>query len=188
MLMDWKKSAPVLVILLFVLAAAGIYIKNRTTRNNQGIPAVQSTPGPEAQNPGWKMYQDTTQNVTFEYPDSLGTRYIHPQNWPPKLTLSNDKFSCKEGGLMEGRQLTIQKTIDDRMYCIEDTTQGAAGTLYSDYIYTFIKADKLVKLQFTIAYPQCDNYDNRQKGECYSERQTFNLDNLIDRIAQSVKF
>jgi hypothetical protein len=55
-------------------------------------------------------------------------------------------------------------------------------------VYTFLKDNKLVKLEFTLAYPQCDNYDDPKKTECEKERGTFDLDGMVNQIARSVKF
>jgi len=119
------------------------------------------------------------------------TNYIRPQEWPPKLQIiDNTAFSCEQGGLgINGRPgMTIQKKINNIVYCIENVSEGTAGTFYTSYTYTFLKDSKLVKLSFTLAYPECDNYNDPQKTECEQERQTFDLDVLINRIAESVRF
>jgi hypothetical protein len=128
--------------------------------------------------------------ATFQYPEQLQTKYIFTQEWPPKLLIIDGAgFSCKQGGLgINGRPgMTIQKKMNNIVYCIENVSGGAAGTFYTDYTYTFLKDSKLVKLSFTLAYPQCANYDDPQKTECEKERQTFDLDTLINRIAESVQ-
>ncbi|MBU1563659.1 hypothetical protein KKF83_01115 [Patescibacteria group bacterium] len=129
-------------------------------------------------------------SLIFRYPENLSTNYISPQEWPPKLLIIDDtEFSCEEGGLgINGRSgMTIQKKINNIVYCIESVSEGTAGTFYTNYTYTFLKDSKLVKLSFTLAYPQCDNYDDPQKTECEQERQIFDLDILINRIAESVQ-
>ncbi len=134
----------------------------------------------------WQKFKGTT----FQYPEQLQTKYIFTQEWPPKLqVIDNVGFSCEQGGLgINGRPgMTIQKKINDIVYCIENVSEGTAGTFYTDYIYTFLKDSKLVKLSFTLAYPQCDNYNDPQKTECEQERQTFDLDTLISHIAESVQ-
>jgi len=134
----------------------------------------------------WQKFK----GATFQYPEQLQTKYIFTQEWPPKLqVIDNAVFSCQQGGLgINGRPgMTIQKKINNIVYCIESVSEGAAGTFYTDYTYTFLKADKLVKLNFILAYPQCDNYNDPQKTECEQERQTFDLDVLINRIAESVR-
>ncbi len=130
----------------------------------------------EANNTSWKTLANTN--------------YIRPQEWPPKLQIIDSAvFSCEQGGLgINGRPgMTIQKRINNIVYCIENVSEGAAGTFYTDYTYTFLKDNKLVKLSFTLAYPQCENYDDPKKTECEQERQTFDLDTLINRIAESLQ-
>lgn len=185
--MNWKVIVPILAVIL-LLAGVVVFTQNKDTQNNQVTPTTQPTPTVESQNPNWKTFTDEVQNVSFQYPEDLQTKYIRAQEWPPKITVTTDSFSCNEGGQIEGKPLVIRKTMSGTEYCIENVTEGTAGTFYTDYIYTFVKDDKLIKLQFTLAYPQCDNYVDPQKTECENERQGgFDLDTLIDRIAQSVK-
>ena len=138
----------------------------------------------------WKTFISADKGATFRYPENLSTNYISPQEWPPKLLIIDDtEFLCEEGGLgINGRPgMTIQKKINNIVYCIEGVSEGTTGTFYTNYTYTFLKDSKLVKLNFTLAYPQCDNYDDPQKTECEQERQIFDLDILINRIAESVQ-
>ncbi len=144
----------------------------------------------EVNNNLWKTTTDNKTGISFQYPENLSTNYIRPQEWPPKLQIiDNVVFSCEQGGLgINGRPgMAIQKKINNIVYCIENVSGGAAGTFYTDYTYTFSKDSKLVKLSFTLAYPQCENYDDPQKTECERERQIFDLDTLISHIAESVQ-
>jgi hypothetical protein len=150
-------------------------------------PTIQNVVKPD-ETASWKISTTSYEGVTFKYPD-LTTTYIRPQQWPPQLTLTSDVFSCKEGGLgINGLPgMTIQKTIGDITYCIESVSDGTAGTFYTTYTYTFQKANKLVKFVFILAYPQCDNYSEPSKTNCVNESQTFDLDTLINQIAQTVQ-
>jgi len=162
-----KKSSIVLaVIIVLVVAGGGLVVWKQ----------------------GW--IGKTDNGASFRYPENLSTNYIYPQEWPPELLITdNVGFSCQEGGLgINGLPgMTIQKKINNIVYCIENVSDDVAGTVYTDYNYTFLKDSRLVKLSFTLAYPQCDNYSDPQKTECEQERQTFDLDVLINRIAESVR-
>ena len=182
-----KRRAILISIIVFV-AVAGIGGYFLLKSNTQKIePVVQSVVMPD-KTATWKTATTSYKGVTFKYP-GLATTYILPQQWPPQLTLTSDVFSCKEGGLgINGLPgMTIQKTIGDITYCIESVSEGAAGTFYTTYTYTFQKDSKLIKLGFVLAYQQCDNYDELDKTECVNERQTFDLDTLVDQIAQTVQ-
>lgn len=187
--MKWKVIVTILLILI-LLGVVGIFVftKNRSVQNKQPVPTTQPSPTIESQNPGWKTFTDIVQNVSFQYPENLQTKYIRPQEWPPKITVTSDSFSCEEHGLgINGLPgMTIQKKMDNTAYCIENVTEGSAGTFYTNYTHSFMKGSNLVKLEFTLAYPQCDNYSDPQKAECTNEHQTFDLDSLINRIAESV--
>jgi len=150
---------------------------------------------PDGETANWKTLNNDN-GVSFKYPEKLpvlstgaSTKYIRAREWPPKLLVAPGAFSCQEGGLGIGGRpgMTIQKTMDGMVYCIESVSEGAAGTFYTDYTYTFLKGDKLVKFSFTLAYPQCVNYDDPQKTACEQERQTFDLDVLISRLAESLQ-
>ena len=137
----------------------------------------------------WKIFT-ADKGVTFYYPEQLQTKYIFAQEWPPKLQIiDNAAFSCEQGGLgINGRPgMTIQKRINNIVYCIDSVSEGTAGTFYTDYTYSFLKDNKLVKLSFTLAYPECENYGDLQKTECEQEHQTFDLDMLISHIAESLQ-
>jgi len=133
----------------------------------------------------WQLQINAPESVVY----TMETKYIHPQVWPPQISITSGSFHCDEGGLgINSRPgMTIQKKIGNIVYCIDSASEGTAGTFYTSYTYTFLKDDKLVKLSFTLAYPQCDNYNDSQKTECEQERQTFDLDTLISHIAEGVQ-
>lgn len=182
--MKWKASTFILFILLVVISFVFIQ-KYRNPQKSSITPTLQPSPTVISQNPSWQTFKDDTQHVTFEYPQDLSTKYIHSQGWPPKIVVSSDTFSCKEGNSTSGT--TISKTIGKTTYCITANSEGAAGTIYTDYAYSFSKNNALVTFTFTLGYPQCANYEDPQKTQCENERQTFDLDALISEIAQSVK-
>jgi len=158
------------------------------TGPNCGFAACPTVKTDETVN--WKTFTAIDKGATFRYPENLSTAYIRPQEWPPRvLIIDNTGFSCEEGGLGIGDRpgMAIQKEINNTVYCIESVSEGTAGTFYTNYTYSFLKDNKLVKLEFVLAYPQCGNYEDPQKTECEQERQTFDLDTLINLIAESVQ-
>jgi len=166
-------------IILVVIIAAGIggyywWLKTNTITN------------PPDEMANWHVVN--TNDLSFRYPD-LSTKYITPQSWPPQITESNGSFSCVEGGQNNSGQpgMTIQKTIEDNTYCIENTSEGTAGTFYTTYVYTVQLNDKLVAARFTLGYIECGNFSDLQMTECENERQTFNLDILIDKIIRTIR-
>lgn len=183
--MKWKLIIVMLVLIviggLFLLKKQGIAPKNNTQPTQ--MPKVTKT-----QHPDWKTFSDNKQGVVFSYPENLSTVYVHPQNWPPMVHVSQGKFSCAEGKIVIGELpgTIAQKKVNGREYCIESVSEGAAGTVFTNYSYTFQKNGELVKLTFSLGYPRCANYELTQRNNCEKERGIFNLDNLIDDITQTL--
>ncbi|GAG16001.1 unnamed protein product, partial [marine sediment metagenome] len=88
----------------------------------------------------------------------LNTEYIGSQNWkvkivneeekyPPKFKITEGQIDCKETSSESGLPTrTAKRRIDGRIYCIESTSEGAAGTIYTQYAYSTIKNDSLITL------------------------------------------
>lgn len=128
----------------------------------------------------------------------LNTDYISSQDWkvkivneeekyPPKLKITEGQINCKktssESGLLTR---TAKRRIDGRIYCIESTSEGAAGTIYTQYAYFTIKNGSLITLSCVIRYPQCINYSEPHRTECANERETFDLDKIMGYIVKNL--
>ena len=135
----------------------------------------------------WKTLIDKKQGIEFKYPEKLLANYISTVDWPPIVTITPGSFSCVETmGTSSLPSRTLKRTVDNRVYCLEAMSEGAAGSTYTDYVYTTQKDDKIITVKFTLRYPQCDNYDDPAKTNCKNERESFDLDGLIDRIVGSI--
>ena len=139
-------------------------------------------------NPSWQTFSDDKQGVSFQYPDQLAATYIHPVDWPPQITVANSPFACVEVGseIMQGGQ-TQKIMINSREYCLTKASEGAAGSVYTQYAYAFPKNDKILTFAFTLQFVQCANYDDPKKVQCENERAAFDIDSTVDRMAQSVQ-
>jgi hypothetical protein len=133
----------------------------------------------------------TTDNATelvFDYPASLAARFIYPQSWPPTLALSNQPFSCIEtpAGSSLPERIT-ERVINAKVYCVKATSEGAAGSVYTTYVYSGFIDNQTINLTFTLRYPQCNNYIDPEKTLCSEERASFDLDSVIAAILTSVR-
>lgn len=127
--------------------------------------------------------------VTFNYPKDLPTKYIHTVDWPPVVQASDGEFTCTNAGTPEQRAgRTEKRTIDGREYCVTEVSEGAAGSIYIQYAYMTEIENKNVFVRFTTRAVQCENYDDPEKTECKNERNSFNIDQVVAEIVQSVKF
>lgn len=138
-------------------------------------------------------WQNSTQSInqgeiSFKYPQNLPASYISVQEWPPKIEITDNEFNCPETSLQDGSvEIITNKIINGKTYCVRATNEGVAGSIYTIYFYLTPLDNKLLTLNFVLKYPNCENYDDPQKTQCFQERQSFDLDNLIDQIVQTIK-
>jgi len=134
----------------------------------------------------WKERSEN--NISFQYPEKLTAEYIFTQEWPPTVKIESGDFSCaptpqEKSSMLE---ITSQRLVDGRIYCVNVKNEGAAGSIYSSYVYTTPKKGKLVSIGFILQYANCANYDKEQNQACAREREAFDLDLTVDRIAQTI--
>lgn len=129
----------------------------------------------------------TSAGLTFRYPLELLTSYISEANWPPQVTIEDQQFVCSPSGSeIELGGQTELRTVDKRSYCLTKASEGAAGSVYTTYTYNFPRGNQTGVIAFTLRFVQCQNYDEPKAAECESERSSFDVDGLADRIAQSL--
>ncbi|MFA6919142.1 MAG: hypothetical protein WC244_03490 [Patescibacteria group bacterium] len=127
--------------------------------------------------------------ITYQYPKELLAKYISVAQWPPVVKIETGNYSCKTTSqeVSSMSDITSQRSVDDRTYCINVKNEGAAGSVYSSYIYTTVKNGKIINVSFTLRYPSCGNYDEEENKACTSEREAFDIDSTVDRIIQTIK-
>ncbi|MDD5109667.1 MAG: hypothetical protein PHI63_00440 [Patescibacteria group bacterium] len=136
----------------------------------------------------WKT--SAADGVEFQYPEKLPTEFIATQEWPPTVGIAPKTFSCAEtpSNVNSLDEIVTQRTIGERIYCVDVKNEGAAGSVYAAYVYTTPKLGQLVSIRFVLRYPNCGAYDAVQNQACVDERKTFDLDGMVDRIALSVRW
>jgi benzodiazapine receptor len=136
--------------------------------------------------PSWKTFYDDKDHMYFRYPETLATTYMHAVDWPPQMAVRHDAFTCTETGseIAQGGE-TGQKTINGHAYCVTKSSEGAAGSVYTQYIYMTQRANFVLAFIATVRATQCGNYDEPQRTACEQERAAFDFDDVMDRIAQS---
>jgi len=136
----------------------------------------------------WKIFIDEKQNIKFKYPEILTAKYISTVEWPPVINISTDQqLDCQETPPESSLvSRTIRRQVDDRIYCVQAFSEGAARSVYTEYSYSSLWNGSIVSCNFTLRYPQCYNYDEPKQTECKKERETFDLDGVVDRIFSSL--
>lgn len=141
---------------------------------------------PQAQ--AWQIFSELERGISFRYPSELTTSYIFALDWPPQVQVLDLPFTCTEAGSESERAgRTERRLVDSRTYCVTRVTQGAAGSIYTQYAYAFPSGERTVVLTFSLRAVQCSNYDESQRRECEDERATFDLDGVVDRVAVSFR-
>lgn len=127
----------------------------------------------------WKMIRDQKQGVSYAFPETLSTQYVTTQDWPPTLTVERGIFSC----------VTAPRVVQDRAYCVSEQNEGAAGSMYTHYVYTTadVVSQRLFTLRFTLRRVQCFNYDEPRQSACMQEQGAFQTDTLADQVLSSVR-
>lgn len=181
-----QKSNIVLgAIALVLIAGCAFALHTFQKKKTTETPVLSDT----AATKGWATYTDPDEGITFKYPADFTTTYIHPVDWPPMAQVMDGTFTCKEvGATTASAGRTTKRTINGKEYCVTEETEGAAGSMYTQYAYQAAVGGKLVFLTFTTRAPQCDNYDDPAKTACKTERNSFSIDSLIDQIFQTVGF
>jgi len=133
--------------------------------------------------------KEEPKEIVFEEIKPIDTKYISEQLWPPVITISEvSEFVCnetpKESSLS---QRVYRENINGQEYCISASSEGAAGSVYTEYSYSTIKFNKLITLDFTLRFNQCYNYEEDKIPECVNEREVFNPSNLVNEIISNVK-
>lgn len=63
---------------------------------------------------GRKVFTDTANNLSFQYPSTLPTTYITAQDRPPTVSIVDGKMNCKSLPL---------HTLADREYCVQTSSE-----------------------------------------------------------------
>jgi hypothetical protein len=138
----------------------------------------------------WTQAPANSQGVSFMYPAELSTTYISAAEWPPLVERTVNAYSCTEGPITDADgplKTQTKRMVDDREYCVTESSEGAAGSVYNAYEYAFQFGTSTYRVVFQLQFPQCMNYDQPQQAACVAEQATFDIDGLVDRIAQSIK-
>jgi hypothetical protein len=185
-----NKTVLLVIFALFLIGGVSYIVWSQFSSGPEAIVCTQEAEQCPDENADvvWKTFADDTQGISFRYPENPVDKYMEAIDWPPKVQILNEAFTCTEAGSETARAgQTLKRMVDNRTYCITKVTEGAAGSVYTQYAYAFPKDNKTVIFTFSIRYVQCGNYSEPEKTECENVRTAFDLDSAIDRIAQTVR-
>lgn len=131
----------------------------------------------------------TQKGITFQYPIATGTSYVSFVDWPPQIQLADSAYRCMAAGTSTALPagMTEERTVEGTTFCVTTEGEGAAGSTYLSYAYSFAHEDGVAVLRFSLRKPQCVNYDKPTQTTCQSEQDAFNVDNLVAQMVASIK-
>ena len=129
--------------------------------------------------------QTPTSTTTLVSVPQLNTEYIRAEEWPPKVVRTPGVVTCEPSEA--NGQFVAWKEINGRQYCVVNTSEGAAGSVFTEYQYSVADGSDVVTLSFTLKAVQCANYDEPKKTACSTERAAFNPDVLVDQAIQALR-
>ena len=151
-------------------------------------PTTSTTSNTDTDIADWKT-STNPDGVLFQYPEKLSSTYITAVDWPPKVTVSTSAHTCLDtGSATSSVGITEKRMVNTHEYCRTTESEGAAGSIFNTYTYATQIEGKQVVFTFSTRLVQCANYDDPQKTECENERESFDIDAVVDRIARTVEF
>jgi hypothetical protein len=143
------------------------------------------------------LYTEASEIESY-LPNSFKADYISFQNYSlgifsvaeyPRLEfwIENGEIECDETNLESSLPLRIsQKELNGHKYCMAAFSEGAAGSVYTEYAYSTVIDNNVYSVQFVARYPSCSNYPTEEKLQCERERESFDLDNLVSQVIEEV--
>lgn len=183
--MRFFKIIATIFVAIALLATAAYYYNNtkKTIEQSDYLPEASDS----GVNDDWAEFSN--EEYSFNYPVDIGTSYVHLLDWPPTVQVLNEEFSCLEAGQEIDRAgRTEAVTIKGQEYCRTVVSEGAAGSIYTQYSYAFEQDDNVVILSFSTRVPQCANYDEPQALACEAEKSSVDIDDLANRVASTFTF
>ncbi len=157
----------------------------RTGPNCEFAPCLSKVVLPE----GWLKSASEKQDLTFYYPQDFPAVYMRPKSWPPQIFVSTSTYNCLQTDPTSSLSNRItEKIVNSNAYCIEALSDGAAGSIFTEYKFSREISGRLIDLSFTLQAVQCYNYDDPRQSECIDERENFDLIELVDKIFQTINF
>ncbi len=128
------------------------------------------------------VFQSEREEVALE----VSNKYMSLIDWPPKLEVLDEPFSCSDSGNISGRAgRSERRIIEGRTYCVTQVDEAAAGSLCRQYVYATEVEDKTYILTFSVRSSQCLNYgEETEQKECQAEQSNFNPDLFIHRLME----
>lgn len=185
--MSGSKYRAFLIAIFGVLLVSGVvaYVAQAPTQNSATLPNPSEQEQVVSIPDDW--YVTATLAAQFRHPEKIGGTYHSGTTWPPVVRISDEAFSCPEGGepTASGGK-TERRNVGGHEYCVTELHEGAAGSVFVNYAYAFPHGEKTAVMSFGVSFPRCENYDAAEQEACVNEQALFDPDVVVDRMAESL--
>ncbi len=118
----------------------------------------------------------------YSFNEYLASDYPRLESW-----VENGEIECQETPLELSYPLRIRKReLNGKKYCIAASSEGAAGSVYTQHSYSTVVGDKVYVVSFLANYLNCGNFPEEDLVKCDKERKTLDLDILVDEEIEKV--
>ncbi|MDD4444068.1 MAG: hypothetical protein PHP81_03280, partial [Patescibacteria group bacterium] len=157
----------------------GLFIPEKSEKyNSQGVIEIQELYVIEEEEEEVVEEEDVlleTDNYSFVAP-SVNLDYASLRDWQVSLIdekgvllerVLDGQLVCRETAVDDNPNYSVSRITSDRaQYCLETASEGAAGSVYTEYSFYTLFSGDLIVIKFTAQYPQCYNYDDPEKTDC----------------------
>jgi hypothetical protein len=182
--MDKKMGFHYTVVLIVLALIVFLAIKY----TGGGMEKEDNTVAPIATLGEFETYTDPTTGIAYDFPSVLDAKYIEVADWPPKLQIVTQPFSCTEAGSPTDRAgETRPVSYGGNTYCVTKITEGAAGSVYSLYAYAIGTESATAILTFSLRATQCGNLGEGEVLNCEAELAGFDITPVIHDMFSSMR-
>lgn len=111
---------------------------------------------------------------------------VDEEAFPPGFSMENGEISCRPTSAPSGTEPRLaQETLHGRKYCLQHTSEGAAGTIYQEYTYATVKDHCMLVIDFTIRSSRCGHFGRAERSECREERKKFDPNGMAAHLVEN---
>jgi|GEM_PF-2521994 len=172
------------VVGLIILAGVGLALSRYNGAPEGAPPVVSNVPK------DWKVMSGD--GLSFAYPAEFDVNYIVPKIWPPQgyILSASGPLPCAAtpAGQTVPAGQSVQKVVNGHTYCVTTVNETATTSIATQYAYVFKSDEKIVALLMSLRFTQCASVSTpERKIACEEGRKHFDLDAIVDGIAQTFK-
>lgn len=163
------------------IEVSGLFLAEASSYDSQGTIEVQSV----------RMIEASEAARQASLPDNFRAEFISFQNYSQTIVKAADypkgefwvekgEIQCQETPLESSLPLrSYKKELGGQKYCVAVASEGAAGSVYSQYAYGAVVGSDIHLIKFVARFNNCANYPDAEMKRCQEERENFDLDALV---------